>query len=156
MTPIKTQTPETRTSPREHEIRLLQRSMDRKNRWQWWNGVVVIVLLLVAIVALSLPPPQGASPRWLQLPFSVAVLLGLVLILSIYTLYQQHVLKLLRNQIRPRIDNLYELAVLDPLTGLYNRRFVEDRLRAEIARAARYGDPLHLPPLSRFSPSISR
>jgi two-component system cell cycle response regulator len=34
------------------------------------------------------------------------------------------------------------LAVLDPLTGLYNRRFVEDRLRAEIARAERHGDAL--------------
>jgi diguanylate cyclase (GGDEF)-like protein len=34
------------------------------------------------------------------------------------------------------------LAILDPLTGLYNRRFSEERLRNEIARADRHGDPL--------------
>lgn len=140
MTSIKSQTPETRTYGREPEIRLLQRRMDRKNRWQWWNAVVVTVLLLVAIVVFSLSQRLQSDDSSLTL--YLPGLLGLVLIFSVHTLYQQHVLKLLRNQIRPRIDNLYELAVLDPLTGLYNRRFVEDRLRSEIARAKRHSEPL--------------
>ncbi len=142
MNQLKPQTPDSRTQDREHEIRLIQRRMDRKNRWQWWNAVAVIILLLVTIIVLSFPQQDHISPLWSQLPLYVRGLLGLLLLLSIYTLYQQHLLKLLRNQIRPRIDNLYELAVLDPLTGLYNRRFVEDRLRTEIARADRYGEPL--------------
>ncbi len=37
-----------------------------------------------------------------------------------------------------------ELALLDPLTGLHNRRFMNDRLPAEIARTARAGDHLSL------------
>jgi two-component system cell cycle response regulator len=37
-----------------------------------------------------------------------------------------------------------ELALLDPLTGLHNRRFMNDRLPAEIARAGREGAMLSL------------
>jgi two-component system cell cycle response regulator len=37
-----------------------------------------------------------------------------------------------------------ELALLDPLTGLHNRRFMNDRLPAEIARAGRAGATLSL------------
>ena len=41
-------------------------------------------------------------------------------------------------------DLLIETAVTDPLTGLYNRRHMEDRLREEMARAARHQQPLSL------------
>jgi two-component system cell cycle response regulator len=37
---------------------------------------------------------------------------------------------------------LRELAMVDALTGLYNRRFAEQRLAAEVARSARKGHPL--------------
>lgn len=39
---------------------------------------------------------------------------------------------------------LREQAIRDPLTGLYNRRFLDEVLRREIARAERYGHPLSL------------
>lgn len=39
---------------------------------------------------------------------------------------------------------LYESAVRDGLTGLYNRRYFDDRLRAELAFAKRHGTPLAL------------
>lgn len=39
---------------------------------------------------------------------------------------------------------LDELASLDPLTGLKNRRVFEERLQAEVATALRYGEPLSL------------
>ncbi len=39
---------------------------------------------------------------------------------------------------------LQELAVVDELTGLYNRRFLERRLAYEVDRAQRYGRPLAL------------
>jgi two-component system, cell cycle response regulator len=41
-----------------------------------------------------------------------------------------------------RAKALYELAVLDPLTGLYNRRYCDDRLPAEIHRVLRNRLPL--------------
>jgi diguanylate cyclase (GGDEF)-like protein len=39
---------------------------------------------------------------------------------------------------------ILDLAVVDGLTGLYNHRFLQDRLRAEIARASRHGHPVSL------------
>jgi diguanylate cyclase (GGDEF)-like protein len=39
---------------------------------------------------------------------------------------------------------LYESAVLDPLTGMHNRRHLDDRLRAELAFALRHLTPLSL------------
>jgi len=41
-------------------------------------------------------------------------------------------------------ERLQRLAALDPLTGLYNRRFGEGRLREEFSRAVRAGSPLGL------------
>ncbi|GAB4314310.1 MAG: diguanylate cyclase [Candidatus Sumerlaeia bacterium] len=39
-------------------------------------------------------------------------------------------------------DQLKQMSVTDPLTGLFNRRFVEHALESEISRAARYGELL--------------
>jgi diguanylate cyclase (GGDEF)-like protein len=112
------------------------------------------MLLMGAILALSLPRILGDndSSSRLQLDVAVRGLLGLVLIFNVYMLYQQHLLRQLRNHLssqieaateqRVRAEAFYELAILDPLTGLYNRRFSEERLRTEIARADRRGDPL--------------
>jgi diguanylate cyclase (GGDEF)-like protein len=79
-------------------------------------------------------------------------LLGLIFGFATAALYQQCVIRRLRRQLaaqlktvtahQMRANNLYELAVLDPLTGLYNRRFVEERLQSEIAPAERHGDAL--------------
>jgi diguanylate cyclase (GGDEF)-like protein len=41
-------------------------------------------------------------------------------------------------------DELREQAIRDPLTGLYNRRFLSEVLEREIARSKRYGHPLTL------------
>ncbi len=41
-------------------------------------------------------------------------------------------------------ENLRELAMNDPLTGLFNRRHVEEELRKELDRADRHGRPLAL------------
>ncbi len=41
-------------------------------------------------------------------------------------------------------EELYKLAILDPLTGLYNKRYLMDYLERELARATRYNRPLAL------------
>ncbi|MDQ7039137.1 MAG: sensor domain-containing diguanylate cyclase [Aquificota bacterium] len=43
-----------------------------------------------------------------------------------------------------RIKKLFERAIRDPLTGLYNRYFLEEQGRVEIERAKRYGHPISL------------
>ena len=130
------------------------RRLDHRVSWQWWNAVLVITLLMGTIVVLSLPKEfQGDDPLFqLQLTDAVRGLLGLVLIFNVYTLYQQHLLKQVRNDLakqveiateqRIRAEALYELAILDPLTGLFNRRHMEDSLARELLRADRAGKPL--------------
>jgi diguanylate cyclase (GGDEF)-like protein len=41
-----------------------------------------------------------------------------------------------------RSQRLLQLATSDPLTGLFNRGYVDDRLAMELSRARRYGNPL--------------
>jgi len=43
-----------------------------------------------------------------------------------------------------RSQKLLQLATSDPLTGLFNRGYVEDRFAVELSRARRYGKPLTL------------
>ena len=130
-----------------HIIKQNLRRLDRKDSWYWWNAVLVITLLMGAIVVLSLPRLLPADDPSFQLELSLAIrgLLGLVLIFNVYTLYQQHLLRQLRNSLagqieiateqKVRAEALYEQAVIDPLTGLFNRRFSDERLQAEISRA---------------------
>ena len=140
--------------PSSAEIKANLRRLDRRDSWRWWNAVLVITLLAGAIAVLSLPRLlQSDDPSFgLQLTLAVRGLLGLVLIFNVYTLYQQHLLKQLRNHLagqievaseqKARAEAYHELAILDPLTGLYNRRFCQERLEAEISRANRHGVPL--------------
>jgi diguanylate cyclase (GGDEF)-like protein len=49
-----------------------------------------------------------------------------------------------RTELQQVIHELTELSLRDPLTGLFNRRGLEERLIEEFARARRYGAPLSL------------
>lgn len=141
-------------NPRSDEIRASLQKLNRSHSWAWWNAVLVITFLMGTIVVLSLPRILPENDPALQYEMSAAVrgLLGLVLIFNIYMLYQQHNLKTLRNNLaeqieiateqKVRAETFYELAILDPLTGLYNRRFGSQRLEEEIARMERLHDPL--------------
>ena len=82
----------------------------------------------------------------------VDVLLLLTLASNAYNLLQCNELRDVRNWLntlfgisikqRIRAEKLYGLSILDPLTGLHNRRFGEERLKEEITRAERTSDPL--------------
>ena len=49
-----------------------------------------------------------------------------------------------RQRLHERLANLTELATVDPVTGLFNRRYLETRLEAEVERARRQGQDLAL------------
>ncbi|MGH9454048.1 MAG: GGDEF domain-containing protein [Terriglobia bacterium] len=82
-----------------------------------------------------------------RMKFTEAIfgLVALVVLFNIYTIYQQVLIKRLRRQLAEKQHHsliLRELAMIDALTGLYNRRFAEQRLAAEVARSGRKGHPL--------------
>jgi diguanylate cyclase (GGDEF)-like protein len=49
-----------------------------------------------------------------------------------------------REQLRTQLGELTELATVDPVTGLFNRRYFETRLEAEVERAKRQGQDVAL------------
>lgn len=78
---------------------------------------------------------RGASD-YVNKPFHEKELLARVRI--------HHKLKVLQDELREKNQLLETLSVTDALTGLYNRRYLMERLDKEIARTARYGTPLSL------------
>lgn len=56
----------------------------------------------------------------------------------------QERLKQLNEQLHENMELQHNLARTDPLTGIANRRFIDEAVDAECARASRYGQPLSL------------
>jgi diguanylate cyclase (GGDEF)-like protein len=53
-------------------------------------------------------------------------------------------LALTMQMLRQSADEVTRLASIDPLTGLFNRRYFDTRLEAELQRARRHGEPITL------------
>jgi diguanylate cyclase (GGDEF)-like protein len=146
--------PEAQYEALMQDVRGDLRRLERRDWWLWWTAVTVMLLLAVAVVILSLPSLLREPDRFFQVNLETAVrgLVGLVLLFNLYTLYQQILIKRLRNQmaenmvmmarLRVRAEEFHKLATIDPLTGLPNRRLAERRLAGELSRSQRYGHPL--------------
>ncbi|HEV2618291.1 MAG TPA: GGDEF domain-containing protein [Candidatus Acidoferrales bacterium] len=105
------------------------------------------LLLTAGIVSLSFPAiiTDRQSPFGSSVLKTILGLVGLILLFIGYVTYE----KILINRLRLELaegqfqSSLWRnLALVDPLTGLYNRRFAERHLKSEIARARRRGYPL--------------
>lgn len=124
----------------------LQR-IEKRDWWVWIYSVIVILLLTFAVIVLTLPALRQGAETFFKIKLAEVVfgLIALVLLFNIHTIYQQILIKRLRRQLAEKqghSDLLRNLAMVDPLTGLYNRRFAEQRLAAEVARSERKGHPL--------------
>lgn len=132
---------------RDQELAKELRRIEKRDWWAWGYTIFVMLLLTFGIISLALPAlRQGAETIFrIRLAEAVFGLSALVVLLNIYTIYQQVLIKRLRRQLAEKqshSDILRNLAMVDPLTGLYNRRFAEQRLAAEVARSERKGHPL--------------
>ena len=121
--------------------------IERRDWWVWGNTIFVILLLTFGIISLALPALRTGAETFFKIKFTEAVLglISFIIIFNFYTIYQQIIIKRLRRQLAEKqghTDILRNLAMLDPLTGLYNRRFAEQRLTAEVVRSGRKGHPL--------------
>ncbi len=131
--------------PSSHEVTGQLRQLDRRD-WWLWSTAITILLLLTAAVAVSTWPSDDLLLQH-QRELGVRSLLGLVLLFSVFAVYQQVLIKRLRwtlaehlariSRLESHAAALQQLAVVDPLTGLYNRRFIAGRLPAELGRAER-------------------
>jgi len=133
------------------------RKLDRRQWWLWSSAVLVLILLTIAVASLAFPAmldTQTVEHDFYSFYLNQAVraLVGIVLVFAVYVVYQQTMIIRMRNTLADQIQNLakvqtltdevYKLAALDQLTGLYNRRSGEQRLAEEISRAVRHERPL--------------
>jgi diguanylate cyclase (GGDEF)-like protein len=141
----------------EQRTQVIRRDLQTLGRHDWglWVLALVIILSLTAAVA-SLSTSVISEPNdpfyEFHISQSVRGLVGLVLVFSVYTLYQQVQLRRTRVRLAEQVEisaqqhiraeELLKLAMLDPLTGLHNRRYAQDRLATEISRAQRFKSSL--------------
>jgi diguanylate cyclase (GGDEF)-like protein len=146
--------PEVPQETRLEEIQAQLKKLERRDWWLWAIAIVVMLLLTMAVISLSFPGLMKTEDPIFQFSLNEAVrgLVGLVLLFNTYSIYQQVQIKRLRRQfseqlqvmshLKVRAEEFHRLATVDPLTGLYNRRFAETRLAAEASRSQRYGHPM--------------
>jgi diguanylate cyclase (GGDEF)-like protein len=124
-----------------------RRRIEKRDWWVRGYSILVILLLTFAVISLTLPAVLTDAETIFKIKLTEAVfgLITLIVLFNIYTIYQEVLIKRLRRQLLEKQDHysiLRNLAMIDPLTGLYNRRFAEQRLAAEVARSERRGHPL--------------
>jgi diguanylate cyclase (GGDEF)-like protein len=135
--------------PGEQELAEELSLLQKRDSWVGRYSVFVSLLLVVAIVTLSVVAlRQGAEPFYkVRLTEAIFGLIALIVLFNLYTIRQEILIKQLRSQLTEKqgqFYNLRNLSMIDPLTGLYNRRFAEQRLAAEVSRSERMGHPLAL------------
>ena len=139
---------------RSRQIRAAMRHVGRRQWWLWSSAVMVTLLLTLGIASFAFPGllAQEGAARSFALNQALLGLIGLVLLFNVYTVYQQLQIRRLQDdlaeqvcamgKVEARTEEVFKLAILDPLTGLYNRRCGEQRLAEEISRSQRSGHPL--------------
>lgn len=112
--------------------------------------------ITVIVAALAAPIVFGGPRDTLRINVEAVAYgaLALVLVMQIRDLFRHGRTALVRERLakqlkaavmqKIRANKLYDLSILDPLTGLHNRRFGEERLAEEVARSGRHGDSLAL------------
>jgi len=123
-----------------YSSRLLE--LQRREWWTWGVSVLVMLALTTGVASLAFPTiMDGGKSPWESPVFqAVAGLVFLIVIFGCYLTYEKFLINRLRMEIAERqlhSARWRNLALVDPLTGLYNRRFMERTLKAEIGRALR-------------------
>ncbi len=154
MDPSQPESPQTPAPARAEQIKTNMRQIARRQWWLWSSAVLVTLLLTLGIASFAFPGLMTQAENSLSNDLDIAMrgLIGLVLIFNIYTIYQQLQIHRIQadlskqvdalGRVEERTDEVYRMAVLDPLTGLYNRRSGEQRLGEEISRSHRHARPL--------------
>lgn len=131
----------------EHELRNVE-SRDL----QLWSIVVLMLLVLTAGILALLAPhllwKQGAvNLAASYLPQLFYGLISLIILFNIYALNQRQLLQRAARELSRQLgltEAAEQLALMDPLTGTYNRRCMDQIVNKEISRADRQNTTLTL------------
>lgn len=125
---------------REYQAKLAR--LQRREWWTWGTSLTVMLCLTVGVASLALP--AISDKKVLE---SVVGLVLLIVLFGVLLTYEKFLINRLRLELAENQSNSAvwrDLALVDPLTGLFNRRYAEKRLREEISRSQRKGYPLTL------------
>lgn len=110
------------------------------------------IVTLLAVPAVLFVVKHRFAGSDFAVILALSSLIVFALLCNAYGLLQYRELRQVRDKLNEhlrvsikqhkRAERLYGLAILDPLTGLHNRRFGEERLTEEIGLAEKSGDPL--------------
>jgi diguanylate cyclase (GGDEF)-like protein len=152
MIPLEPQSPAAPAPVQAEQLRANMRRIAQRQWWLWSSAVLVTLLLTLGIASFAFPGLLSETEASFNLNLAVRGLVGLVLLFNVYTIYQQLQIHRIQRELGDQVEALgkmevrteevYKIAVLDPLTGLNNRRSGEQRLAEEISRAQRHGRPL--------------
>jgi diguanylate cyclase (GGDEF)-like protein len=125
----------------EEQIVATMAQIDRREWWLWSSAISVMLSLGLGIASFAVPLLLSGFDSFHAFFLNRAVrgLFGLVLIFNIYLVYEQIQINRIRHEFA---ENLYKMAVLDPVTNIFNRRYVMQRLEEEVARCQRNGSAL--------------
>jgi diguanylate cyclase (GGDEF)-like protein len=131
---------EQRTERLQQEIKALE----GRDLQLWSIGLLMLVVVAAGFVALILPNVMWelgelrVAGRYLpQLFFGF---ISLIVLFNIYALQQRWVLRTTREELvrqLVRSEAAEQLAMMDPLTGVFNRRYLDEVLPKEVNRAER-------------------
>jgi diguanylate cyclase (GGDEF)-like protein len=127
------------------EIRSNLRRLERRDLWVWGNAIAIILGLAAAVFSLAAYLAGKRTFFGIDYSLAVRILVTLVLVFTAQMIYQHLRYRTLQRELAEQqiqAEVFRRLAMFDPLTGLYNRRYAEQRLKAEIARSERRGHPL--------------
>jgi diguanylate cyclase (GGDEF)-like protein len=129
-------------SPRFEEYLDHLRSLQRREWWAWGITMFVLILMTCAIVSLALPTIFDDHDAIFNSPIfqCVSGLTLLIVLLGGYLTYEKILINRLRIELAEGQSHSAiwrDLALVDSLTGLFNRRFAERQMKAEVARAQR-------------------
>jgi diguanylate cyclase (GGDEF)-like protein len=138
-----------REASRDHASRL--KELDRRD-WQLFSILLLVTLLVSGCVFSFVAPSLFWGLRTVTihtrlLPQLAYGLITLIILFNIYIVQKRREITRLRwsiMEVEHEADRNRTLALLDPLTGAYNRRMLEEVLAREMARSQRYGKPLSL------------
>jgi diguanylate cyclase (GGDEF)-like protein len=142
-----TQTNEATLRPGEYQTRL--RKLQRREWWTWGSSLFVILLLTGGVASLSVPAivEERNTVYGSGVMQAIAGLVFLIILFGGYLTYEKVLINRLRLELAEKQSHSVlwrDLALVDPLTSLYNRRYAERRLKEEISRAERRGYALTL------------
>jgi diguanylate cyclase (GGDEF)-like protein len=130
-------------SLRTQEYKTKLTKLHRREWSIWGTSLTIMLCLIVGLISLSFTAVRRDS----NVLESIGGLTILIALFGCYSTYEKFLINRLRLEIAQNHANSAlwrEIALIDPLTGLANRRYVERRLREEILRSQRKGYPLTL------------